>query len=64
MFFLYNNFLFNFPAAPSSSTNIGSQRKNHPLFHETIRWKSDVPLTEGQLRSKRGKHLGFANNLC
>lgn len=37
----------------ASSTNIGSQRKNHPLFHETIRWKSDVPLTEGQLRSKR-----------
>lgn len=28
-------------------------RKNHPLCHETIRWKSDVPLTEGQLRSKR-----------
>lgn len=40
-------------AGPTSSTNIGSQRKNHPLFHETIRWKSDVPLTEGQLRSKR-----------
>lgn len=39
---------------PASSTNIViSQRKNHPLFHETIRWKSDVPLTEGQLRSKR-----------
>ena len=37
---------------PTSSTN-GSQRKNHPLFHETIRWKSDVELTEGQLRSKR-----------
>jgi len=34
---------------PSSGTN----RKNHPLCHETIRWKSDVPLTEGQLRSKR-----------
>lgn len=28
-------------------------RKNHPLCHEIIRWKSDVPLTEGQLRSKR-----------
>lgn len=40
-------------SGPASSTNIGSQRKNHPLFHETIRWKSDVPLTEGQLRSKR-----------
>uniref|UniRef100_A0A336MFK6 CSON000881 protein n=1 Tax=Culicoides sonorensis TaxID=179676 RepID=A0A336MFK6_CULSO len=33
--------------------NSGQQRKNHPLCHETIRWKSDVPLTEGQLRSKR-----------
>ena len=31
----------------------GPPRKNHPLNHETIRWKSDVPLTEGQLRSKR-----------
>lgn len=31
----------------------GSQRKNHPLCHDAIRWKSDVPLTEGQLRSKR-----------
>lgn len=31
----------------------GGIRKNHPLCHETIRWKSDVPLTEGQLRSKR-----------
>ena len=51
------NFLFFAPffktTGPTSSTNIGSQRKNHPLFHETIRWKSDVPLTEGQLRSKR-----------
>uniref|UniRef100_A0A0A9XXE8 Ubiquitin domain-containing protein 1 n=1 Tax=Lygus hesperus TaxID=30085 RepID=A0A0A9XXE8_LYGHE len=31
----------------------GSTRKNHPLCHEKIRWRSDVPLTEGQLRSKR-----------
>ncbi|BET02098.1 ubiquitin domain-containing protein [Nesidiocoris tenuis] len=31
----------------------GSTRKNHPLCPETIRWRSDVPLTEGQLRSKR-----------
>ncbi|RZC37713.1 ubiquitin domain-containing protein 2 [Asbolus verrucosus] len=36
-----------------SRPNSGSTRKNHPLCHETIRWKSDVPLTEGQLRSKR-----------
>lgn len=31
----------------------GGLRKNQSLCHETIRWKSDVPLTEGQLRSKR-----------
>lgn len=48
----FNKF-FMLLTGPASSTNIGSQRKNHPLFHETIRWKSDVPLTEGQLRSKR-----------
>lgn len=30
-----------------------SLRKNNPLCHETIRWRSDVPLTQGQLRSKR-----------
>ncbi|XP_068203150.1 ubiquitin domain-containing protein 1 isoform X2 [Palaemon carinicauda] len=28
-------------------------RKNVPLRHEKIRWKSDMPLTEGQVRSKR-----------
>lgn len=27
--------------------------KNQPLKHERPKWKSDVPLTEGQLRSKR-----------
>uniref|UniRef100_A0A090X8J2 Putative ubiquitin domain-containing protein n=1 Tax=Ixodes ricinus TaxID=34613 RepID=A0A090X8J2_IXORI len=27
--------------------------KNQPLRHEKPRWKSDVPLMEGQLRSKR-----------
>ncbi len=27
--------------------------KNRPLRHERVRWKSDVPLTEGQLKSKR-----------
>ncbi|KAF7405238.1 hypothetical protein KPH14_001421 [Odynerus spinipes] len=37
----------------STRTNSGNSRKNHPLCHEVIRWKSDVPLTEGQLRSKR-----------
>lgn len=33
--------------------SLGTTRKHQPLCHETIRWKSDVPLTEGQLRSKR-----------
>lgn len=34
--------------------SVGNQHsKNSRLTHETIRWKSDVPLTEGQLRSKR-----------
>ncbi|XP_011253512.1 ubiquitin domain-containing protein 1 [Camponotus floridanus] len=37
----------------STRTNSGNTRKNHLLCHEVIRWKSDVPLTEGQLRSKR-----------
>lgn len=27
--------------------------KNRPLRHEKIRWKSDIPLTDGQLKSKR-----------
>jgi len=31
----------------------GSSTKNRPLRHEKIRWKSDIPLTEGQLKSKR-----------
>ncbi|CAH2252390.1 jg2013 [Pararge aegeria aegeria] len=45
------------PIEDSSGTvsrpNSGGLRKNQSLCHETIRWKSDVPLTEGQLRSKR-----------
>lgn len=36
-----------------TSLVLGGLRKNQSLCHETIRWKSDVPLTEGQLRSKR-----------
>ncbi|XP_033218649.1 ubiquitin domain-containing protein 1 isoform X4 [Belonocnema kinseyi] len=40
-------------SANSTRTNSGNSRKNHSLCHEVIRWKSDVPLTEGQLRSKR-----------
>lgn len=41
------------PSPGNTSSYVGTQRKNHPLCHETIRWKSEVPLTEGQLRSKR-----------
>uniref|UniRef100_A0A182UVS0 DC-UbP/UBTD2 N-terminal domain-containing protein n=1 Tax=Anopheles merus TaxID=30066 RepID=A0A182UVS0_ANOME len=41
------------PVTGTTSSFVGVQRKNHPLCHETIRWKSEVPLTEGQLRSKR-----------
>lgn len=41
------------PTGNQIGSNGGPPRKNHPLCHETIRWKSDVPLTEGQLRSKR-----------
>ncbi|PRD23177.1 UNVERIFIED_CONTAM: Ubtd2 [Trichonephila clavipes] len=29
------------------------RRKNQPLKHEKPKWKSDVPLTGGQLHSKR-----------
>jgi len=31
----------------------GPGRKNQALCQDNLRWKSDVPLTEGQLRSKR-----------
>ncbi|XP_040573815.1 ubiquitin domain-containing protein 1 [Lepeophtheirus salmonis] len=31
----------------------GITAKNRPLKHEKIRWKSDIPLTDGQLLSKR-----------
>ncbi|XP_071544023.1 ubiquitin domain-containing protein 1 isoform X2 [Panulirus ornatus] len=42
----------------SSRTSSGERStslrgKNVPLRHERIRWKSDMPLTEGQIRSKR-----------
>lgn len=55
---IMNDFLVSFSidlrrAGNLASVNGGPPRKNHPLSHETIRWKSDVPLTEGQLRSKR-----------
>lgn len=37
----------------SDSTSSGQTSKNRPLRHDKIRWKSEVPLTEGQLKSKR-----------
>ena len=45
------------PSGFSDSTSSGlghpGQHKNRPLRHEKIRWKSDIPLTDGQLKSKR-----------
>eukprot|EP00096_Caligus_rogercresseyi_P008903 TRINITY_DN2906_c0_g1_i1.p1 TRINITY_DN2906_c0_g1~~TRINITY_DN2906_c0_g1_i1.p1 ORF type:complete len:270 (+),score=115.39 TRINITY_DN2906_c0_g1_i1:171-980(+) len=44
-------------AAPSDSSSSqgppSGHLKNRPLKHEKIRWKSDIPLTDGQLLSKR-----------
>ena len=37
----------------SSGLHGGTATKNRPLRHEKIRWKSDIPLTDGQLKSKR-----------
>ncbi|KAL1439306.1 hypothetical protein MRX96_020544 [Rhipicephalus microplus] len=37
----------------TDETNLQQTGKNQPLRHEKPRWKSDVPLMEGQLRSKR-----------
>lgn len=36
-----------------TSTAFLDTTKNRPLRHEKIRWKSDIPLTQGQLKSKR-----------
>ncbi|XP_017485827.1 PREDICTED: ubiquitin domain-containing protein 1-like isoform X3 [Rhagoletis zephyria] len=41
------------PTTAAGGGQMGPSRKNRPLCNETIRWRSDVPLTEGQLRSKR-----------
>lgn len=40
------------PSALSDSS-LFPTTKNKPLKEEKIRWKSDIPLTEGQLRAKR-----------
>ncbi|XP_050733758.1 ubiquitin domain-containing protein 2-like [Eriocheir sinensis] len=44
-------------ATPSTTSPGGGATlltgKNVPLRHERIRWKSDMPLTENQVRSKR-----------
>ncbi|QQP39203.1 Uncharacterized protein FKW44_020007, partial [Caligus rogercresseyi] len=48
-------------AAPSDSSSSqgppSGHLKNRPLKHEKIRWKSDIPLTDGQLLSKREEDL-------
>lgn len=46
-------FLYVFPILDGGFVTLSITRKNHPLCHEPVRWKSDVPLTEGQLKSKR-----------
>lgn len=40
------------PSALSDSS-LYPTTKNRPLKEERIRWRSDVPLTEAQLRAKR-----------
>merc|ERR550519_2172510 len=42
-------------ASPSalSDSSLFPTTKNKPLKQERIRWKSDVPLSEAQLRAKR-----------
>ncbi|XP_074641104.1 ubiquitin domain-containing protein 2-like [Tubulanus polymorphus] len=42
----------NGPASDSTDGTV-TIGKNQPLKHEKPKWRSDVPLTEGQLRSKR-----------
>lgn len=42
-----------FSDSTSSGLHGGTATKNRPLRHEKIRWKSDIPLTDGQLKSKR-----------
>ncbi|CAL9687916.1 unnamed protein product [Knipowitschia caucasica] len=39
--------------APHSPIKIFLKRRNEPLKKEHPKWKSDYPMTEGQLRSKR-----------
>jgi len=36
-----------------SDSSLSPATKNKPLKAEKVRWKSDIPLTEGQLMSKR-----------
>ena len=42
-----------FSDSTSSGLHGGTSTKNRPLRHDKIRWKSDIPLTDGQLKSKR-----------
>ena len=46
-----------FSDSTSSGLHGGTATKNRPLRHEKIRWKSDIPLTDGQLKSKRDEFV-------
>lgn len=48
--FVLSFFFFNFPSSFSSTVALG---RNQPLKKEKPKWKSDYPMTDGQLRSKR-----------
>lgn len=37
----------------NSHTSSASPGRNEPLKKDKLKWKSDYPMTEGQLRSKR-----------
>ncbi|CAG09366.1 unnamed protein product, partial [Tetraodon nigroviridis] len=44
---------YNYYHAPNSPLRILVKRRNEPLKKERPKWKSEYPMTEGQLRSKR-----------
>ncbi|XP_022618542.1 ubiquitin domain-containing protein 1-like isoform X3 [Seriola lalandi dorsalis] len=44
---------YNYYHAPNTPFRILLKRRNEPLKKERPKWKSEYPMTEGQLRSKR-----------
>lgn len=52
-FSFLSTFIFFLPKSPSSSSLPVALGRNQPLKRERPKWKSDYPMTEGQLRSKR-----------